>query len=205
MVQWTALILSAALVACAAPETSPVMPTEDSGIAGSCAPQPVTAPAVAWIPPHALHGNVCTPQDAAAIVSCLVQHQSCDAPVSAACHACAVSGDTTPYSSALIVHDQSSGKALELNIAGCVGAASGDPSLAGCGPKLAAMEACTASACAGCTDPTGSQHCTTLAATSVCATANAGAQCAAPYMAQCVQGTTELEVAFNLVKVFCGP
>lgn len=98
----------------------------------------VVSAAVMWIPPHALHSNVCTPQDAAAIVSCFVQGQSCDVPVSAACHACAVSGDTTPYSSALIVHDPSSGKAPELNIAGCVGAASGDPSLAGCGAKLAA-------------------------------------------------------------------
>jgi len=194
-----------AVAACTAPAPILVPPTEgDGGVAGGCAPRPVTAPAM-WIPPHALHSNLCTAQDAAAITSCFVQGQGCDVVVSATCRACAVSGDTAQYSSALIVHDQSSARPLALNIAGCVGAVSGDLSAGGCGAKLAAKEACTASSCAGCTDPIEFQSCAAQAEASVCAAANAGAQCAAPYMAQCVQGTTELEVAFNLVTLFCGP
>ncbi len=182
-----------------------VPPLGDGGVTpGVCAPQPVTAVAPAWIPPHALHRNVCTPQEAAAIVSCFVQNQNCQVLVSSACHQCAVSGDNTPYSSALIVH-QTPGVAPELNIEGCVGAVSKDPSATGCGPKLAAKYACAASACAGCKDAAGFQTCSTQADTTSCATQSAAAQCAAPYLAQCVQGTTELEVAFNLVKTFCGP
>jgi hypothetical protein len=181
------------------------LPYTDAAVPGVCSPQPITAPAPVWIPPHALHRNVCTPQEAAAIVSCFVENQNCQVLVSSACHQCAVSGDTTPYSSALILHDQNPGKAPELNIEGCVGAVAGDPSAAGCGPRLAAKYSCSASSCGGCADPTGFQTCSAQADTSVCATANANAQCAAPYMSQCVQGSTELEVAFNLVKVFCGP
>lgn len=204
----TVASLSIALAAaCTAPATGAGHDAADAPPPsdGGCAPQPVTAPVATWIPPHVLHSNVCTPQEVAAIVSCFVQGQSCNVAVSIACHSCAVSGDTTPYASAVIVHDRSSGKTPELNIAGCVGAASGDPSVSGCGAKLAAKDACIAASCARCTDQAGLQHCSTQAGTTVCATENAGAQCAAPYLAQCVQGTTQLEVAFNLVKVFCGP
>jgi hypothetical protein len=198
--------LSAALAAaCSASATGGNLTDGSIVDATSCAPQPVTAPAPAWVPPHPLHGNVCSPQDGAAIVSCLLLGQSCNVPVSLACHVCAVSGDTSATSAALIVHDPGSGKAAELNIAGCVGAASGDPSSAGCGARLAVKEWCFASACAACPDPASSQACTSQAAAGVCATANAEAQCAAPYLAECVQGTTQLEIAFNLVKVFCGP
>lgn len=182
---------------------SPTPVLGDGG--GVCAPQTVTPTVPAWKPPHALRRNVCTPQEAAAIVQCFVQKQNCQVLVSSACHQCAVSGDTTPYSSALIVHDQNPGQAPELNIEGCVAAAAGDPSATGCGPKLQAKYTCAASACTGCTDPTGYQTCAQQADTTVCATQNQAAQCAAPYIGQCVQGTTELEVAFNLVKVFCGP
>lgn len=177
----------------------------DGGVAGVCSPQPTPPPAATWIPPHALHRNVCTPQEAAAIVSCFVENQNCQVLVSSACHQCAVSGDTTPYSSALIVHDQKPGTAPELNIEGCVGAVAGDPSATGCGPKLAAKYQCAAASCAGCTDATGFKTCSASADTTTCATSNTAAQCAAPYMAQCVQGASELDVAFNLVKTFCGP
>jgi hypothetical protein len=214
MIQRVALAVVASLcaavaaAACSAPATgagpdaASVPPPGDG--AGSCPPRPVTPPPIKWIPPHALHGNVCTPQDAAAIASCFVQAQSCEVLVSATCHGCAVSGDSSASSAALIVHDQS-GNTDELNIAGCVGALSGDPSASGCGAKLAARDACITSACTACTDSASLSSCATRAATTVCAAANADAQCAAPYLPQCNQGTTELEVAFNLVRVFCGP
>jgi hypothetical protein len=207
----TVASLSAALAgaACATPAAPPAT-GDDGGVAGDgaaggCPPRAVTAPAITWIPPHPLHSNACTPSDAAAIVSCILDGQSCNVLVTVACRTCAVSGDTTPSSAALIVHDQSAGRAPELNIAGCVGAASGDPSLAGCGAKLAAKDACIASACAGCTAPADAQSCSTQATATVCAAASADAQCATPYLAQCVQGANQGEIAFNLVKVFCGP
>lgn len=184
---------------------SPTIPFGDSGVAGACTPQAATPPAATWIPPHALHRNVCTPQEAAAIVSCFVQNQNCDVLVSSACHQCAVSGDTTGYSSALIIHDQNPSRGPELNVEGCVAAMSGDPSATGCGPKLVAKYACEAAACSTCADPTSAQQCAAQSDTTTCATQNTAAQCAGPYMSQCVQGTTDLEVAFNLVKTFCGP
>lgn len=181
------------------------LPVSDGGAAGVCAPQTVTTPTIMWKAPHALHRNVCTPQEAAAIVSCFVQNQNCNVLVSSACHQCAVSGDATPFSSALIVHDQNPSLAPELNVEGCVGEMAGDGSANGCGPKLAAKYQCEQSSCAGCTDATSYQSCAAQSDTGSCATANTTAQCAAPYLGQCVQGTTELEVAYNLVKVFCGP
>lgn len=182
------------------------LPTGDAAVTGgACTPQTATPPSIIWKAPHALHRNVCTPQEAAAIVSCFVQNQNCYVPVSSACHQCAVSGDSTAYSSALIVHDQNPSLAPELNVEGCVGALAGDTSANGCGPKLAAKYQCEAASCTGCADATSYQTCATSADNSTCATANTAAACAAPYVGQCVQGTTELEVAYNLVKVFCGP
>jgi len=68
------LSVALAVAACAAPAIGDSHDAADARppIDGSCAPQSVTAPVVTWIPPHALHSNVCTPQDAAAIVSCFV-------------------------------------------------------------------------------------------------------------------------------------
>jgi hypothetical protein len=203
-----AMSAAVAAAACATP-AAPPMSTGDGGLAdtggaGGCPPQSITPPAITWIPPHALHSNACSQSDAAVILSCVLDGQNCTALVTVTCRACMISGDTTPSSATVIVHE-SPGSAPELNIAGCVGAASGDPSAGGCGAKLAAKTACIASACAGCTAPTDFQSCSAQASTSVCAAANADAQCAAPYMALCVHGATEGEIALNLANVFCGP
>lgn len=190
------------------PTELPPLTTSDGGTTppatGSCVPATAVTPAAkVWKQPHALRLNVCTAQEAAAIVQCFISKQNCDALVTQACHACAVSGDATPYASALIVNAQ--GQPAELNVEGCVANMTGDPSANGCGPKLAARFECANQACTACTDETQRQSCLSQADTGVCATTATNASCATPYLTQCVQGTTELDVAYNLVRLFCGP
>jgi hypothetical protein len=147
--------------------------------------------------------NVCTPQEATALAQCFITQQNCQAPINPACHACAMSGEASPYSSALLFN--AANQPSELNVEGCVAALSGDTSATGCGPKLQARFACAGNACTACTDEAQRTTCLQQADTTTCSTVNQAAACATPYLPQCVQGNTELEVAFNLVRIFCGP
>jgi hypothetical protein len=112
-----ALSAAVATAACATPAMPPAMSTgddgglADTGSAGGCLPQSITPPAITWIAPHALHSNACSQSDAAVILSCVLDGQNCNAPVTVTCRACMVSGDTTPSSATVIVHDQSPGRA----------------------------------------------------------------------------------------------
>jgi hypothetical protein len=171
--------------------------------AGGCAPQPVSPMTPPWKEPHPLHQNVCSPSDAAAIANCFVAGQSCDQPVLVTCFQCAKSGLASPYASPLLSDAQ--GKPAGLNVAGCVGLLAGDGSANGCGPKLEAKVACTSEACAACADEASTKACAGAAATGVCAAQAAAAQCADPYLAECRKGESVLEIAFNLVALFCGP
>jgi hypothetical protein len=215
--------LVAAALGCSAtiekPSPKPVQQGLDSGVVltpfgdgggpvlppGVCAPQQSQPPpATPWIPPHALRRNVCTPQEATSIVKCMFQQQDCQAQVSAACHACSVTSMSDPYSGALVVSQQ--GQPPSINVEGCIAALAGDTSAAGCGPKYVARFDCEANACSQCQqDEQAFVACADQADRTVCATQTAAAQCAEPYLNTCFNGQSYLEVAFNLIKIFCGP
>ena len=188
--------------------TDPTLPplTGDAGVAptGACAPAAaVTATPKAWKAPLGIRRNVCTPTDAANIVSCFMNKQNCTVPVSAACHQCAVSAETSAYAAALIIN--ATGQVSELNVEGCVAGLTNDLTATGCGPKLAARFECAEQACTTCQDPAQRNSCLQAADTSACAAQNQAAACATPVLDQCIQGATQVDVAINLVKVFCGP
>jgi len=196
-------------VAPVVPDGGPVLPPPigDGGPVlpvGACVPQNKPATPTPWQQPHALRRNVCSPQEATSIVKCLFQQQDCQAQVSAACHACSVSSPADPYAGALIVSKQ--GETPAINVEGCIAALSGDISANGCGPKYVARFECEANACEHCVqDEQAFVACADQADRSVCAAQAAAATCADPYLATCFNGENYLEVAFNLIKIFCGP
>lgn len=177
--------------------------TTGDGPPGPCDPAASVEPwDGTWQPPHALHRGVCTPQDASAIASCFIDAQSCDVAVSAACHDCALSSPQSGESAPLQTDEQ--GVPVGLNIAGCVAQLDGDPSEAGCGPKVEAYLDCVDQACAACTDPDLLPGCRDDADATTCSAAAAAADCAIPYLSQCT-GDTLLDTAFDLIAIFCGP
>jgi hypothetical protein len=178
--------------------------TGDIAPPGPCDPLPSVEPWTGpWQPPHALHLGVCSAREAAAIASCFVDAQNCDVPVSAACHGCAVSGAESAEAGPL--RSELQGQPGGLNVPGCVAQLDGDPSADGCGPKLQAYLVCVDEACAACMDPDLLSGCEREADASTCSAAADAAACARPYLAQCEVGATDLEVAFELIAIFCGP
>ena len=147
--------------------------------------------------------NLCSAEEAAALASCFIEKKNCEVGVRQLCHDCATSGAQSQMSSPLIY--DATNQPAELNVEGCVGQLAGDPSANGCGAKLAARYACGAQACTTCADDASKETCSTSAGTTVCATQEAAAQCATPFLAQCKQGTTETQIAYNLLAIFCGP
>lgn len=182
------------------------LPTGTSTVplpAGQCAPKQVTPQQVPWQPPRTpLHLNVCTPQEATAIVTCRFSQQNCNAQVSSACHACSVTGPNDPKSGPLIIGQDGS---ASVNIEGCVSALSGDVSANSCGARLLSASICESEACADCQTDQAFEACLGQADKTVCAQPVAAAKCADQYMASCVQGNSVAEIAFNLIKLFCGP
>jgi hypothetical protein len=177
--------------------------TGDIAPPGPCDPLPSVEPWTGpWQPPHALHLGVCTVQDAAAIANCFVDAQNCDVPVSADCHACAVSGAESVEAGPL--RSELQGQPGGLNVPGCVAQLDGDPSADGCGPKLQAYLVCVEEACAACTDPDLLPGCEREAEASTCSAETDAAACATPYLAECEVGATDLEIAFELIAIFCG-
>lgn len=168
---------------------------------GACTPTSTGTPEVVWRPPHRQQG-ACTQQEAAAIATCFFNNQNCDQPVTANCHTCAVSSPTASQTFGAIIVDETGQREPEVNVEGCVAAMTNDTSASGCGARLKMTYACESAACSRC-DAQGLAACQRAAATGPCAQyAQQSAQCES-VASQCMAGTTEAEVAMNLIQLFC--
>lgn len=181
---------------------NPVVPNPPTAGGGACTPQQVSGLQVLWRPPSPRQ-QVCTQQEAMAIATCFFNNQNCQTTVSAQCHHCAVSSPTTSSTYGAIIVDETGQREPEVNVEGCVATLTGDTSATGCGGRLKATYACESAACTQCTDSSQLANCQRAAAQGPCAQqAQASAQCEST-ASQCMSGSSEAEVAFNLIQMFC--
>jgi hypothetical protein len=146
---------------------------------------------------------MCNAQDIAAIVNCYIGRDAnaCNAPVQLTCLTCVVSDKATAPAYGPIIFDELSPAAPELNVGGCVAAASQDPSPTGCGAKVAMADSCTHAACAACSTDS---RCITAAATGSCAAQDQAARaCGQQYLAACKPAGDPLQQATGLAQLFC--
>jgi hypothetical protein len=158
---------------------------------------------VPWVPPHALRRNICSPQESQTIANCFFGQQDCQTKVTAECHQCAISATNAPQSSAIIVDPATMAPAL--NVEGCVAGLQGDITPNGCGAKLAQMYSCEETSCGTCQNDDDWGVCADAADQATCATSVSAASCATPYLDTCIAGATDIDVAANLIRIFCGP
>ncbi|MBK6693841.1 MAG: hypothetical protein IPG50_16790 [Myxococcales bacterium] len=177
----------------------PGLPGTGGTSAVACQPKaPQAAPL--WRPPSPPR-KACTQQEGAAVVSCMLQKQGCQTPVSAACQSCAITvkGQGSYYGP--IIVDPQTGN-VEINVEGCAALASGDLTQAGCGGRLQARFACEDQACAHC-GAADRQSCMAAAAAGPCSGPVNAAKGCESFAQQCM-GQDEMSTAFNLVGTFCG-
>ena len=174
---------------------------------GACAPQAVAQLSVPpWRPPRALHAQHCSGAEATNLVNCYSgqQQQACDAQVTLPCHRCVVSDPTLDQTFGPIIFDPARPQDVEINVEGCVAALAGDPSAAGCGPKLQAANACRQQACRACEGQAAYSQCLSAAATGPCAQYETHARaCSGTFLASCQQGQNAVQVALALTQQFC--
>ena len=123
--------------------------------------------------------------------------------------------DKTASQHGPVIIDGSLGR---LNIAGCVAALTGQTGSTGCGAKFSKYQQCRDASCSSCADPSSSQQayddyqqCTVDSESSYCSTYTNDAACIDSLIApggtaeQCAAGSTFLDNARTLAKLFCVP
>lgn len=187
----------------------------------TCAPGDVSTFSPQWHPPAA-HSTVCSAQQVTDILTCIFDGNAnqtfCDSvnnnTANQPCANCLLTPDTAPSYGPIVI----TGQIGSLNTAGCIAVKTGNTTSSGCGAKYAAARQCADAACSDNCPGSDSvalqelQQCETDALGGDCSTyASAADSCATPLLAPdggaaaCSLGSTFLDAAINMGKIFCSP
>lgn len=171
----------------------------------ACTPIAGSGPHSQWVPPNPLKHPVCSAQEAQVVAACFtLGGQYCNqlSAVNPNCVTCAVSSAGSPTYGALVQYDQY--HAAAPNIAGCISALTGNISNTSCGAAWLAEDDCEYASCAHCAQQDYAA-CTAAAATTTCAQTAAAAACAQQALGICVRGSSDVDIAINMIGLFCMP
>jgi hypothetical protein len=180
----------------------------------ACLPTDMTNFQPHWVPPTQAHQGLCTQSEISNFVSACLSSAggtSCNqfGVSNTACYACLTVSSTASEYGPLVVYEFPGFGDDDVNVGGCIAAAQGNATGAGCAGSVAAADECQREACDICGSYSAFQTCVTSATAGTCAswvqTATTCAGALTSPGSACVPGTTGVALFETIAAVFCGP